>query len=181
MRSKTPLATAALRPLVDALAQQVGLPPWNAFSPGEWLEALILQESGGNPAATRYEPHHDAASDPDRAGRDDGDAEDDKSYGLMQILGSNVRTLCGVPAGTPMKFAFLLRPEAGLAFGLHLLSDELRHTRGDVPRALARYNGGPTGERRGADGRLRRQAYVDGVAAWAAKVQSDRIVARSAR
>jgi hypothetical protein len=183
MSPETRLPTAALRPLVDALAQHAGIPPWEKFAPGEWLEALILQESGGDPEATRYEPRHDAGGgvDPDSAGRDDGAYEDDKSYGLMQILGSNARTLCGVAAGTRMSYTFLLRPAVGLVFGLQLLSYELAQTSGDVARALARYNGGPTGERRGADGQLRRQIYVDGVAAWATRVQRDRSRTRGAQ
>jgi soluble lytic murein transglycosylase-like protein len=175
------LRTAGLRPLIDALAHSAGLPKWDGVAPGIWLEALILQESGGNPDATRYERRHDLkrrGADPhDRPGIDDGDMEDDKSYGLMQVLGSNVRALCHVPNGTPFSFSFLRRPAAGIDFGLRILTAELQHTGGDVPRALARYNGGPTGERRDAEGRMRCQAYVDGVWAWTWKVREDRCAA----
>ena len=89
--------TRTYRPLIDACALQVGLPPWGDLRSGEWLEGLILQESGGNPKARRYEPHQDRAgrpdapSDGDQPGIDDGQLEDDASYGLMQVMGSNVR------------------------------------------------------------------------------------------
>jgi hypothetical protein len=172
------LPTAPLRPLIDALARNAGLPKWETFAPGHWLEALILQESGGDTNATRYERRHDLkrrAYDPDdRPGQDDGDMEDDKSYGLMQVLGSNVRTLCHVPDGARFCYSFLRRPAAGIDFGLRILTAELKHTGGDVPRALARYNGGPTGDRRDAEGRMRRQIYVNGVWSWASKVRDDR-------
>jgi hypothetical protein len=175
---RTSLATENLRPLVDACAREAALPKWDGFAPAEWLEALILQESGGNPNATRYEHRHDLVRrrhDPnDRPGEDDGDMEDDKSYGLMQVLGSNVRSLCRVPEGVPFSYSFLRRPAAGMDFGLRILCAELKHTGGDVARALARYNGGPTGDRREADGRLRRQRYVDGVRTWAERVHEDR-------
>lgn len=142
-----------------------------------------MQESSGNPRARRYEPHHDvagrgdAATDGDLADKDNGDMEDDASYGLMQILGQNVRVLCGVPPGVPMDFSMTYEPLFGLAFGLKMLTIELAATGGNVDRALARYNGGPSGERLvpGPNGMvLRRQEYVDGVARWIERVHKDR-------
>ena len=173
---KKDLPTRPLRELIRALAHTSGLPAWGHYSPEQWLEALILQESGGNAQATRYEAHQDqpgrqdSRQDGDRPNADDGSREDDKSYGLMQVMGYNVRRMCGVPDGTPMDFSFMLRPLTNLAFGLSLLTSELEAVGGDVARALARYNGGPTGDRKGPDGKMRRQVYVDGVAAWAARV-----------
>lgn len=172
------------RRLIDATAEFIGLPPWEIhgerFLPGEVLEALILQESGGRPEARRYEPHHDtaarrdAASDGDTFDHDDGPLEDDASYGLIQVLGSNVRRLVGAPPGTPMDFGFLLRPLAGLAFGLRVLLIELDATDESWARALARYNGGPTGEVMTATGAMRRQEYVDDVEAKCHVVRVDR-------
>jgi soluble lytic murein transglycosylase-like protein len=167
--------TERYRRLINAAAELATLPPWvngqDVYAPGEWLEGLILHESAGNPKALRYEAHQDldAPGDPDAPGADDGLLEDDKSYGLMQVMGYNARRLCGVPDGTPMNFAFLLLPMTNMAFGLRILLGELGATGGDVPSALARYNGGPSGNPRG--GRLRNQDYVDGVAADAARVQ----------
>jgi hypothetical protein len=144
--------TTILRPLIDAAAGLVGLPLWiyrgQAYPPGIWLEGLIIHESSGDPGAIRYERHQDVSStgDPDEPGEDDGLLEDDRSYGLLQIMGYNARNLCGIAPGTPMHFGFLLLPMTNMAFGLRILTAELRATLGDVPRALARYNGGPTGE-----------------------------------
>jgi soluble lytic murein transglycosylase-like protein len=171
------LRTAGLRPLLAALAERSRLPAWNGWPASVWLEALVLQESGGNPNAVRYEPALDRRRGPgvaDRPGVDDGWQEDDKSYGLMQVLGSNVRRLSGLPPGTPMDYTFLTDPVVGLAFGLRVLRAELDATGGDVARALARYNGGPSGERKSADGTMRCQAYVDGVRSWVARVVADR-------
>src|SRR5262245_14819726 len=86
------LPTAALRPLLEAVASAAHVPSWDEFQPGEWLEGLVLQESSGKPGASRYEPHLDVAGrvdarqDGDAPKRDDQDNEDDRSYGLMQVL-----------------------------------------------------------------------------------------------
>ncbi len=173
--------TARYRRLIDVAAELVALPKWDyvgtsLFAPGEWLEGLVLHESNGDPRAIRYEAHQDVAApgDPDTPGQDDGLLEDDKSYGLMQVMGYNARRLCGVPEGTPMNFGFLLLPMTGIAFGLRILTAELTATGGHVASALARYNGGSWGNPvRG--GRLRNQDYVDRVAAEAARVQLARM------
>jgi len=175
------LPTAHLRPLIQGAAFAANLPWWRTWAPAEWLEALVLQESGGNPTAMRYEPHHDrpgrpdAATDGDQPDHDDGILEDDRSYGLMQVLGSNIRRIVGAPPGTPLNFGFTLRPLMGMALGCRVLAEELSNdtTVNAVARALARYNGGPAGNP-GPDGLLRNQSYVDGVARWAEKVHSDR-------
>lgn len=168
------MKTEPLRPLIDASALWVGLPIWqyhdaDPYRPGEWLEALILQESDGDPHAVRYEGHQDQVADGDTPNVDDGMFEDDRSYGLMQVMGYNARNFCGVPLGTKMNFGFLLLPLANLAFGLRLLSENLADTGGDVPSTLARYNGGFTGNPVG--GPLRNQSYVDAVAHNASVVQ----------
>lgn len=173
-----------LRRLIDASAQFVGLPPWEIhgerFLAGEVLEALILQESGGRPTARRYEPHHDVPGRTDRAEDgdtplvDDGPLEDDASYGLIQVLGTNVRRMIGAPPGTPLNFGFLFRPLTGLAFGLRILLEEHLATGGNWARALARFNGGPTGERMAPDGTMRLQRYVEEVEAKCVLVRLDR-------
>ena len=174
------MKTERLRPVIDAMAAWVGLPPWayrdqDPFAPGEWLEGLILQESGGEPRAVRYEGHQDFVSDGDSPGVDDGMTEDDKSYGLMQVMGYNARVLCGVPKGVRMDFSFLLLPLTNLTFGLRVLNGDLIDSNGDVATALARYNGGGSGNPVG--GPLRNQSYVDGVARWSTLAQ----IARGAR
>ncbi len=191
-----PLLPTDLRRVVDSCARFVILPPWSYrgngefYSPGEILEGLILTESNGNPRAVRYEPAHDRAgrrdapTDADTADQDDGLMEDDKSYGLMQVMGENARILCGVPPGVPMDFGFLFDPLTNISFGLRILCEELGAVRGevaahkidpgqDLERALCRYNGGPTGDdMQGGDFRLR--AYVDKVARNAGLARADK-------
>ena len=101
---------------------------------------------------------------------DDGPLEDDASYGLMQVMGYNARRLVGALPGTKLDFGFLLLPITNLAFGLRVLLGELAATGNVVARALARYNGGPTGDSLDGNGVMRRQVYVDGVAKWAERV-----------
>ena len=165
--------------------------PWYA-GPGraafadEWLEAVALHESLGNPKARRYEKHQDkkgradAATDADRPGVDDGTLEDDASYGLMQVMGYNWRKILGSRAANEftvlpveLRFDVLLDPLVSIYAGCVVLSWELAATGGDVARALARYNGGPSGEKMVA-GRMRTQAYVDKVRAALDQVRSDR-------
>lgn len=198
-----------LRRLIDAKAYFAGLPYWRptrergtrSFSPGCWVEAIIMTESSGNARARRYEPHQDRATrrdapaDPDTADKDDGEIEDDASYGLMQVMGYNLRAAVGGmrvkqiltpvgvklapdPAGVyaPMTFAWAFDPDRNIGEGIKVIASELAAVGNDVERALARYNGGPTGDdvapEYGNDMRLR--AYVDKVYAWAVKVQQDR-------
>ncbi len=171
------METERFRRLIDAAAATVGLPLWikegETYAPGEWLEGQILVESGGNPRAVRYEAHQDRGGDPDTATVDDGFLEDDRSYGLMQVMGYNVRKLCGVPAGVAMNFEWVLLPISNLALGLRMLSAELNTTRLHVPSALARYNGGPFGNLPGAEN-LRNILYVEKVAAAAHSVKVHR-------
>jgi hypothetical protein len=219
------LATAEpkLRRLIDAYARFYELQPWvyrgQPVAPGELLEGLILTESSGNPRARRYEPHQDrksrrdAPQDPDTWDRDDGEIEDDASYGLMQVMGYNARRYVQVfpvqpiyshasdrPAGLPpamrlqrndtagvnppMGFTWLFNAPTNIDVGLWVLRGELvavRHEVAagkidpgqDLERALARYNGGPTGDDLvGGDYRLR--AYVDKVGRNAALARQDR-------
>jgi hypothetical protein len=188
------LRTRLYRKLIDAAAELVDLPDWTygglpwgsircggeRFTAGEWLEGLILAESGGDPNAVRYEPHqdrsdrHDHAADPDTPDHDDELLEDDTSYGLCQVLGTNIRRLTGLAPGTPQHHGFALEPIESLRLGLRVLLEELKATGRDVPRALARYNGGPTGDRIEASGEMRRQAYVERVYRHALAVRGDR-------
>ena len=178
---------------MDALAAAYALPDFGwegeTYTPAELVEGMVLTESSGNPMARRYEPAYDrpgradAPSDADRAGVDDGAVEDDSSYGLLQVMGWNWRAMVGAPPATPLKYELLYDPAVGLAAGLRVLSGELRalyreHPTGDegtrLLRALARYNGGHTGDDVGADGRMRRHVYVAKVASNTALARADR-------
>ena len=164
------LPTARYRHLISAIAEHFALPAWGSVPAAAWLEAQIIQESSGNPAARRYEPALDTVPDGDALRVDDGLFEDDASWGLMQVLGWNLRAQLGIAPGTRMNFAFALDPAFGLICGVrHLATECLKPVGGsDVPRALARYNGGPGGTSMVADPKtgglvLRRQDYVDAV------------------
>jgi hypothetical protein len=197
LRTADPL----LRRLVDAMAAAAHLPRFDhhgvTYTAGELLEAMVLTESSGNSHARRYEPHQDKAgrtdapTDPDTPGVDDGDVEDDASYGLMQVMGYNWRRIIGAPPRTQLRFSILYSPPFGLAAGIEVLQGELAALyredpkMGDaerVARALARYNGGPTGDdlvpSPEVDGaaapRMRLQAYVDRVGQNAQRVREDR-------
>jgi len=91
----------------------------------------------------------------------------------MQVMGYNARRLAGVPEGTPMNFGWLFLPIINIALGLRILTAELRQVAreiGDgkapahqhVERALARYNGGPTGDDT-VNGDIRLRKYVERV------------------
>jgi hypothetical protein len=195
-------AEPTFRRLVDAVAAFERLPRWSYkgedYSAGELLEGLILTESSGNPLARRYEPAQDApgradaASDPDRPAVDDGLVEDDASYGLCQVMGYVLKGLLKVDRPVRLDYGLLYRPLFGLAAGIEVLQGELRavylaHPAEDdsvrVVRALARYNGGPSGDALvpfpAKDGHppvtdLRRREYVDLVAANAKRARDDR-------
>lgn len=175
------LPTTRYRLYLDACALMQGLPTWRPtlgelYQPGEWLEGIILAESSGNPAARRYEPALDARITP--AGQpqaDDGDFEEACSWGPMQVLGGNIRRLLDLPLGAKINFrAIAANWTIGVQLGLMVLTGELRATGGDVARALARYNGGPTGDRVMPDGSLRRATYVEWVRSRTQKVYLDR-------
>lgn len=189
----------SLRRLVDAGARWVLLPTWRGYSGATWLEGLVLAESAGDPGAMRFESHLDlGGADPDAPGRDDGLGEDDRSYGLMQVMGTNLRSMVGVAPGVRMDFSWALFPMANLAFGLRLLAALLNQARRDVKArapvgflftdgvhtfppldvsvdlALARYNGGLSGNAAADWPSLRNRAYVDRVAAHAGVAREQR-------
>ena len=204
--------TARWRPAIDGMVRISGLPSWQyrgqIYSPSTWFEGLVFQESVGEPRARRYESHQDRATrmdapaDPDVCDHDDGDLEDDASYGLCQIMGYTARSLIGIEKSTlhggklvfadaahggvypPMRFGWLFRPLTNLSLGLRLIHEELQAVKreiastvlspGDeIARALCRYNGGPTGDNL-VGGDLRLRAYADRVAKRAALVRADR-------
>jgi len=176
----------SLRRLIDAASNHVSLPRWRSLPGPEWLEGLILAESGGDAGATRFEKHHDAQADGDAPGVDDGLSEDDRSYGLMQIMGTNLRRMVGVQPGVPMDFSWALRPLANLAFGLRMLCEEIRRAEDQVGAddiaggskavdiALARWNGGGRGNGPLEYPNLRNWSYVERVESHARKAHEDR-------
>lgn len=170
---------APLRRLIDAAAHYVSLPPWRSVSGPELLEGLILTESGGDPMATRLEPHQDRQADSDAPNVDDGMSEDDRSYGLMQIMGYNLRRAVEVPDDVRMGYRWALRPLANLAFGLrHLCAlidpgDDIPGRAVDV--ALAQFNGGPRGNKASDWPNLRNRSYVEKVFEHSERAHRNRV------
>ena len=78
----------------------------------------------------------------------------------------------------PIDFSHALLTDNNLNLGVRVLLPELAAVNGDVERALARYNGGPTGDdvraEYGGDMRLRR--YVDKIVENAERVVRDRLL-----
>lgn len=177
--------TRAWRGLYKQVASLFELPPWLLvrpeehnpderrlyFQPQHWLEGLLLVESGGDPYAMRYEPQLDKGrGDPDTPQVHDGFKEDDQSYGLMQVLGTNVRWIYGL--GGLLDYQFCLRPLINLDVGCAVLSHFLERAEGVVPAALAMYNMGNKGADL-IDGKYRNQQYVDKVASHTIEVFHD--------
>lgn len=184
--------------MLDAAALFVALPSWRTVSGPELLEGLILAESGGDPNATRFERRQDQQADGDSRDLDDGMREDDKSYGLMQVMGYNLRRLVGVPdrvkaygvqqleVPVPMDFSWALRPLANIAAGLRLLCAEIHVAETEVRKlgsgrdvpavdvALARFNGGRKGNLVTDYPLLRNGAYVERIFEHAQRAQADR-------
>lgn len=172
-----------LRPLMAAAAAEYGLTP-------QLVEALVLQESGGNPWALNPEPRyryfwdirkkapfraltaaeiaakippadfHSLAGDPDQEWW-----AQQASFGVCQVMGAVARELgCTEPYLTA-----LCDPVIGLRFGCKKLAVEVKWADGDLSSALAAYNGGRGGNAPGTKP-LRNAAYADTVLGRLAKI-----------
>ena len=161
------LPTAKYRKMIEEKANQFMLPLWmynGDIWPGSvWFEGLVMQESAGDPNARRYEKHQDKESptDPDSPQVDDGEVEDDASYGLCQIMGTTAKGLLKLDPKVPMTMTFLYEPNLNLQLAAQLLHKLLLDVGLDVARALCRYNGGHSGDKIMPNGLYRRQEYVD--------------------
>lgn len=123
-----------LREVARGIAELRGLDP-------VLVAAVVEQESGWRPEATRYEEHYRWLVVPaEGCGLEDSAAElrgQRTSWGLLQIMGANARSL-----GLSGPFEALLRPGLGLEYGCRYLAQQLRREGGNVRRALSRYNSG---------------------------------------
>ena len=139
------MADAGISSTIDQAAQKAAL---NATLPLVMVRGVVLQESGGNPFAVRYEPGFyerylkDKSVDfvPSGCSRDTERIGRSISWGLMQIMGETARCV-----GFRGWFGELLMPETGLAWGCAYLA-RLRDrylARGGWPGVLRAYNGGP--------------------------------------
>jgi soluble lytic murein transglycosylase len=100
--------------LVTPLAETNGFPPL-------LLLALIRQESFFRPDAQSF------------AG----------ALGLTQVIPATADEIAGKLNEDDFVFGDLVRPKVSLRFGAYYLGEQLKLFEGDVPAALAAYNGGP--------------------------------------
>jgi soluble lytic murein transglycosylase-like protein len=129
----------AISQAAQAAAEEAGLP-------GELVWAVVMVESGGNPAAIRYEPGFDARYGiapggfiPPGCSRATEEVGRAMSWGLMQIMGETARAI-----GFQGCFPELCSPAIGLAWGcryLRRLADRYGAEGWDV--VCRAYNGGP--------------------------------------
>ena len=74
----------------------------------------------------------------------DPDAESPAgALGLTQVIPTTADEIAGQLDVTDFTYADLLRPNVSLRFGSHYLGSQLELFEGDLPAALAAYNGGP--------------------------------------
>jgi soluble lytic murein transglycosylase-like protein len=110
----------AATPNLDRYRDYIAAGAWLNDVPEEWIKAVILTESSGNPQAYRYEPKLQ-----------------DASYGLMQLLYSTAKGL-----GYQGPAAGLYDPETNIKLGSRLLG-QLKQRYGDsFPRVYSAYNSG---------------------------------------
>jgi len=126
----------------------------------DYMEALIMKESAGNPWVTRYEPGWNYFENPELWSHKLGQTLDTEingqkiSYGLCQVMGGTARWL-----GFSGYFPELCDPEVSIHFGCQLLAQKLRK-HGSYEAALSAYNAGSV---RLINGNYSNQHYVDDV------------------
>jgi len=124
--------------------------------------AVALTESGGNAWAVRYEPHVSKYVQPSQGCRPTTCSEDTEtrlqmmSFGLMQVMGFNIRAM-----GYGGWLTEYLDPDKGLEVGCRFLARLVKQYPGEIEDAVSAYNQGVP--RRGADGKYRNQVYGDRV------------------
>jgi soluble lytic murein transglycosylase-like protein len=144
----------AYRAEVHTIAAQHHLDP-------NLVVAVCLHESAGKTSAYRYEPAfwlRYMAKNP----RWDGAVPErvSASYGLLQVM-YPVALELGMPPADPPEYLFV--PVYGLQYGCRKLREVLGWAKGDVPAALAAYNGGKTKDNAPGVDPKRNQRYVDQV------------------
>lgn len=156
--------TTWCRPLIE---QTLTLHPVDGLTP-DVVEAMVRTESSGKASAYRFEPLYwekycakhpvFGTGVPQRIAA---------SYGLMQVMYPTAYALGyrGEPEG-------LFLPQQSLLFGVRVMADNLRWSRGHLEAALAAYNGGKT--KSNLTPPYRNGVYVNKVKAHLADVQAGR-------
>lgn len=140
--------------LISTTAVSHGLDPLS-------VEAMVIQESGGNTHAYRFEPQFWSrylAKTP--LWKDKVPSRVSASYGLMQIMYVTAWEI-GF-RGEPEE---LFIPTVGLAWGCVQLKKLLDWAKGDYNSAFAAYNGGRADNEPGHKPLLRNQTYASQVQA----------------
>ena len=150
-----PLSDRELLRLAREAGEAQGVPP-------ELILAVIRAESGGDPAAIRFEPnwgyHLDYRTHSRTCSSFTERSQQATSWGLMQVMGTVARE-----RGFDGPFlSALTDPALGVWYGTAQLARCIKRY-DDVEDALAAYNAGTA--RRDQDGRLVNQYYVDRVTA----------------
>jgi soluble lytic murein transglycosylase-like protein len=119
------------KPLIQAASKAHGIPE-------SLLHSIVLQESSGKPSAYRFEPAYYerylkgrpewADLDPDRISA---------SYGLFQIMFPTARQ-----HGFKGEPEELFIPTINVEIACKILKNLLEWSEGDIPKAVAAYNGG---------------------------------------
>jgi hypothetical protein len=156
-------ADPKVRAYLDASARILALPALSYHrhghavdaSPEVFLEAWVLTESSGDPNATRWEP-----------------AIKDTSYGPLQVLGMNLRTL--FDSITTANLSRFQSWEWGIPAGVAFLRFWLERRGDDLLRALCCYNGGGRGDSHNIDGTYRREDYLLRIVGHVAEVEASR-------
>lgn len=154
------------RPEAHAIASRHRLDP-------DVVMAVCLVESSGRTHAYRYEPRFWMRYLADKVEWEGENPERvSASYGLMQVMYPVAREL-GYPRSDPPEALFV--PTIGLEYGCRALADRLGWAKGDVPAALAAYNGGKTRDNAPGVDPKRNQAYVQKVLIQLAHVQAGEV------
>lgn len=131
------------------------------------VAAFVMQESSGNPNATRYEPRFYARYIAPMKLKDQDEATGRAtSWGLMQLMGQVARE-----HGFTGEFKSLLEPSLGLKWGCGKLSECLKRYPRDLDSAIAAYNAGTA--RKNKEGEFVNQGYVDSVKKYLLEFRKD--------
>lgn len=120
------------------------------------VEAVVVQESGGNAHAYRFEPKFWSrylSKKSDYVGKVPQRVS--ASYGLMQLMYPTV-----VDMGFKGEPEELFLPVVNLLWGTTRLADLLEWAKGDIISALAAYNGGKADNEPGHQPRRRNEVYA---------------------
>lgn len=125
------------------------------------VQAICMVESSGKTYAYRYEPRFWVRYMEKKPRWDGANPERvSASYGLMQVM-FPVAIEHGYDDRDPPEGLFV--PTVGLEFGVRVLMHNLGWSNGDIPAALAAYNGGRTRDNAPGANPKRNQGYVDKV------------------